>query len=308
MADSSNMEMVVVAIPREDDRVWKISSEKIPHMTMLYLGEPNWTAEQTINAVQYIGHAASMLNRFGMNVDRRGKLGPNEADVLFFSKNWGFKRLLDFQAGLLADSDIKLAYLQAEQYPEWTPHLTLGYPETPAKPDDRDYPIGWVEFDRIAIWTGDSEGPTFQLDDNDSMEVAMSDIPAGFDLEDVLEHYGVKGMKWGQHKKNKHLTPGRKQTDPHSEDATRVGTIKTRVGEQKTTKILSNKELRDAIDRMRLEEDFTKLSKGLDQTRREKSAKFITKLLSDTGKQTADQVVKSQTRSVVDEAIKKAGK
>ena len=31
--------LVIVAIPDENDRVWKVSSEKIPHMTLLFLGD-----------------------------------------------------------------------------------------------------------------------------------------------------------------------------------------------------------------------------------------------------------------------------
>lgn len=308
MADPSRMELVVVAIPREDDEVWKVSSEPKPHMTLLYLGDVNWTPQQVDHTARYIEHASSQLSRFWMSVDRRGVLGDKNADVLFFDKSWSFKKLEQFRHNLLVDRDINNAYLNAAQHPEWTPHLTLGYPETPAKPLVRDYPINGVEFDRIALWTGVSEGPTFQLKSFDSadLEVSMSDIPQGADLEEVLQHYGVKGMKWGQHKKNKHLAPGRKQTEPHSEDARRVGDIKTRVGAQKTTKILSNKELRDALDRMRLEDEFTKLSKGLDKTKKEKAGKFIGKLLSDTGKQTTEQVVKSQSRSIVEDALKKA--
>lgn len=38
----------IVAIPEERDPVWKYSSEKVPHMTLLFLGEaPAW-AERTI--------------------------------------------------------------------------------------------------------------------------------------------------------------------------------------------------------------------------------------------------------------------
>jgi 2'-5' RNA ligase len=302
MADPSTLQLVVVAIPREDDYVWKISSEKVPHMTLLYLGDVNWTPEQVHHAADFVQHASTMLNRFGMGVDRRGKLGADDADVLFFDKSWSFGKLEKFRSNLLTDRDINTAYMSATQYPDWTPHLTLGFPKTPAKPDTRDYPVGWVEFDRIALWIADSEGPTFQLKSGSDFvdDAAWSDIPQGFDVEDVLEHYGVKGMKWGVRKS--------RQTEPNSADADRVGALKTRVSTQKTTKVLSNQELRDALDRMRLEQEFSKVSGGIDKTRTQKAKGFVAKLLIDTGKQTADQVVKSQTRNVVDEAIRKAGK
>ena len=301
MADPSRTELVVVAIPRDDDYVWKVSSEPVPHMILLYLGEVNWTPEQTQHAALFVQHAASLMKRFWMSVDRRGTLGENEADVLFFDKNRSYRELNAFRNNLLVDRDIAAAHQAATQYPEWTPHLTLGYPETPAKPDKRDYGFSGVEFDKIALWLGDSTGPTFQLKSwmDDDLEVAMSEFEKGTDLEKILEHHGVKGMKWGQHRKSK-------QTEPTHSDAAKVDSIKTRVKTQKTTKILGNQELRDALDRMRLEQEFSKLSGGLDKTRIQKSKQFVAKLLIDTGKQTADQAVKTKARSVVDEAMKKA--
>jgi hypothetical protein len=304
MADPSRMELVVVAIPREDDHVWEISSETVPHMTLLYLGAPNWTPEQTQHAALFIQHASSQLHRFWMSVDRRGTLGDQQADVLFFDKNHSAKKLASFRTNLLVDRDINTAYQSVTQYPEWTPHLTLGYPETPAKQDKRDYPISGVEFDKIALWVSDSEGPTFQLKSwaDDDLEVAMSEIELGTSLEDVLAHYGVKGMKWGQHKK------ASRQTEPTHADSEHVGNIKSRVKAQKTTKILSNDEIRAAIDRMRIEQEFSKLSGGLDKTRIQKAKQFVGKLLVDTGKQNVEQTVKSQSQGFINEALKNAGK
>lgn len=298
MADPNNLEVVIVAIPREDDYVWKISSEKVPHMTLLYLGE----MAVTENMVRFVEHASSMLSRFGLGVDRRGKLGPQGADVLFFDKSFSYKKLATFRSQLLADQEIYKAYHSASQYPEWTPHLTLGYPETPAKPDKRDYGFNWVEFDRIAIWTGDSEGPTFQLKSFDSseLEVSMSNFASGTDLDEVLEHYGVKGMKWGQRKKRS------RQTEPDSVDTARVVNLKSGVKAQKTTRHLSNEQLEDAIKRMRLEQEFTKLSGGLDKTRTQKAAKFIAKLVGDAGKQGAQQVTNTEAKSLFEQAMRNA--
>ncbi|HET9787102.1 MAG TPA: hypothetical protein VFP47_08215, partial [Pyrinomonadaceae bacterium] len=77
-----NLELVVVAIPREDDYTWKISSEKVPHMTLMYLGETKINDEKLAHISEYIEHAASQIDRFWMTVDRRGKLGDKDADVL----------------------------------------------------------------------------------------------------------------------------------------------------------------------------------------------------------------------------------
>lgn len=464
MADPSRHELVVVALPRVDDYVNKISSEPVPHVTLLYLGEVDWDDEELRRVSDYIEHATSQLFRFGLGVDRRGILGPNKADVLFFDKSWSFKKVERFRNNLLLDRNINDAYMNAPQFPEWTPHLTLGFPETPAKPDERDYPVGWVEFDRISLWTHDSDGPVYQLKNHDwdgGDVVSMTDIRMGMDFNSFLEHYGVKGMKWGTRKdrkwakniyttrsavkvhnamahrmnngeidkhnadprwtgKNLNENPklatlyykefaklqekvysqavadvhgvspsgshravyvndnngprieirdanarhvdevtepdlviqikqnalgqveeintaeegiaahsaadeflahygvkgmkwgqrkkSSRQTEPNSADANRTLDIKARVKTQKTTRILSNQELRESLDRMRLEQEFSKLSGGLDKTRIQKSKAFVGKLLIDTGKQNVEQVVKGQSQGLINEALKNAGK
>jgi len=168
--------VAIVAIPSQDDYVWKISSEKVPHMTMLFLGE--LTDPEVLTRIeQYVEHVASTsMHPFGMSVDYRGELGPDNADVLFFENDYG-KMVKNARSYMLDNADILQAYNSTEQYPEWTPHLTLGYPTAPAKPDDRDYPgIHWVNFDRIALWVDNYDGPEFRLKHDDhAMEVSMSE-------------------------------------------------------------------------------------------------------------------------------------
>ena len=192
------MSLVVVAIPREDDYVWKISSEKKPHCTLLFLGEDTGRANEV---AAFIQHAITIgsIEPFGLSVDYRGTLGADNADVLFFRQDWATKRLAEFRSMLLKDNTIRSAYDSADQFPVWNPHLTLGYPTAPAKKDDRDYPgIHWVEFDRIALWTGNFEGPEFRLTYNDVWEEMSMSIEE--QVADLLTHSGVKGMKWGVRK------------------------------------------------------------------------------------------------------------
>ena len=79
--------VAIVAIPNDEDYVWKISSEKIPHMTILNLGGA-LSDEDMATVMGYVQHAANTsLKRFGLSVDKRGKLGVNDADVIFFDPN-----------------------------------------------------------------------------------------------------------------------------------------------------------------------------------------------------------------------------
>ena len=192
--------IAIVAIPEDTDPVWKMSSEKIPHITLLYGEGPLRDEEGTIQFVKHVVDGS--MTRFGLSVNRRGTLGDKDADVLFFDKMFT-ENLRNTRAFFLANEDLAVAYQKAEQFPNWTPHLTLGYPDAPAKENPNDYSISWVNFDRIAIWTGDFTGPEFDLGNGDNMEldVSMSDIP-GFDS---FMHSGTKGMKWGVRRDERNL-------------------------------------------------------------------------------------------------------
>lgn len=301
LSHGERRQLVIVALPTEDDPVRKYSSEKEPHLTLLYLGEPNFNDSDMKHLVDYVEHAASFLPRFGLNVDRRGELGDKHADVLFFTKRWS-KDVAKFRDHLLQDDLINHAYQSADQFPEWTPHLTMGFPDKPAKKDDREYAkFTWVSFDRIAIWLEDSVGPTFQLkDEYADMEVAMTELKRGETLEEILEHYGVKGMKWGTRKGRRTLAD--------STDSTRAKIIKGTVKTEKSTEHLTNSQLKEAIERMRLEQEFSRISGGLDKTRVQKSKQFIAKLLIDSGKQTAQQVATNELKTRVDQTINNARK
>ena len=215
---SSNL--VIVAIPEENDRVWKVSSEKIPHMTLLFLGDS--TKVSNLDQIMlFVEHAASTsLKRFYLPVDHRGELGDDKADVLFFKKGrYDFKAVYDFRQLLLKDHNIKTAYDSSTQFeaPEatglpgqsWIPHLTLGYPETLAKPipDDQLSNFYDVSFNKIAVWIGDFEGPEFLLKDyweefNEMeipMDVAMSDLPKQVEIEDSMAQTADLGAEFLAH-------------------------------------------------------------------------------------------------------------
>lgn len=242
----------IMAIPAAEDPVWKISSEKVPHMTMLFLGNK---LDNLDRVVEFIGHVASTsMNKFYLDVDRRGVLGSDSADVLFFG-NYGIDKLKDVRTYLLGDPNISKAYNSTEQYPEWTPHMTLGYPETPAKPDTREFPtLNSVVFDRIALWTGDYEGVEFPLKTRNDHPLSMSDMG-----EEFLEHYGIKGMKWGI--RRDHIDAGAafvKSAYLPSADAKKAKTVqvKAKLGGVHS---LNNHEMSMVIRRMELEQRYRDL-------------------------------------------------
>lgn len=288
----------VVAIPSQDDYVWNLSSEKVPHMTICAFEDPGWSAEQLSHVLEYTEHAASLLNRFGMSVDHRGELGEKKADVLFFDTSWKYK-IETFRSNILADPLINAAvHGDDHQFDKWVMHLTMGFPESPAKKDTRDYPgTSWVNFDRIAFWTGEYSGPTFRLGSEDRGLAEVAYMSEHDYAADVLEHYGVKGMKWGVRRKSR-------QVEPSSDESRATSKSLGRAKKNKTTRVLTNAELRQAIERMRLEQEFSKLSGGVDKTFIQKGAGFASKILTDAGKQSVQQVANNQAKKQVDGLLK----
>lgn len=288
--------VVIVAIPSEDDYVWKISSEKIPHMTLLYLGEIK-PGPELARIESFLQHVADTeLRRFYMDVDRRDELGPDKADVVFF-KNREDSEISIARQFMLQDTDIRLRFNSSDQFPEWTPHLTLGYPATPAKVDSRDYPgINWVNFDKLALWVGDFEGPEFLLKEREEVSLAMSEI-----VTNILEHHGVKGQKWGVRKAERSSSNVTIRTNPGK--STRVKTVGGkghRIHDDAATALrfkqkakasgvhtLSNAELKKLVERLNLEQQHSRLtgkSKG-------EGRKFAEEQLKSVGRQKVASVI-----------------
>lgn len=241
--------LAIVAIPPVDDYVWRVSSQKVPHLTLLALGDAG--SQDTDRMAQFLEHTANTsLRRFGLDVTHRGELGDDKADVLFFGKH-GLKDLRNFRSFLLTNDEIHRAYQSTFQFPEWTPHLTMGFPDSPAKPDTRDWPgTSWVNFDRVALWTGDFEGPTFELKFDEWDEMMQLDA----DAEKALAHFGVRGMKWGVRRTRSQIDSGA------SEDHTNAKAAREKARKGGGTKALSNKELQDLITRANLETQYAKIS------------------------------------------------
>src|SRR4051812_20848156 len=117
--------LIIAAIPDENDHVWKVSSDKIPHLTLLFLGDAD-KVQNLEDIILFVEHAANtMLRRFYLTVDRRDELGADQADVLFFKSNRpDAKAVKDFRTALLKDDNVRTAYDSATQFDNmWQPHL-----------------------------------------------------------------------------------------------------------------------------------------------------------------------------------------
>lgn len=84
-------------------------------------------------------------------------------------------------------------------------------------------------------------------------------------VEDVLEHYGIKGMKWG-------VRRTRAQIDADSADTTAKKAVQERIKTNRgSTDPLSNQELQTFITRVQLEQQYSTLVAKEAQTRKANS-------------------------------------
>lgn len=106
-------------------------------------------------------------------------------------------------------------------------------------------------------------------------------------VADFLQHFGVKGMKWGK-----------KKNPAHSEAAASKSVRLT--AKKKGIHTVSNKELQTAIERMRLEQDF----KRLKVNEKSVATRWIASTLLEAGKREVQtRVAKKATGFIAKKAV-----
>lgn len=109
-------------------------------------------------------------------------------------------------------------------------------------------------------------------------------------VEEFLEHFGVKGMKWGKKKL------------PVSRDASFKAGIKNEVRRNKISAV-SNADLQKAIERMRLEQDF----KRLKVNEQSGVTRWLSSMLLEIGKREVQAVAAKKIAAVVAKKVATGG-
>lgn len=131
-------------------------------------------------------------------------------------------------------------------------------------------------------------------------------------LDDILEHYGIKGMRWGvrrtdeqlarargrRKKEGKPVTPTKKSADAAAAEESRKKAKKGGV------EALSNEELQQLNTRLNLEQQYTKLA-GPSGTK-SAGAKFAKDLVVNVGKQQVTRVANEQAAKAIAKTLAKA--
>ena len=100
-------------------------------------------------------------------------------------------------------------------------------------------------------------------------------------MDNTLQHWGIKGMKWGIRRyqnKDGSLTPAGKKR--YSDSSTSVN----------VTSSLTDDELRKKINRLQLEKQYRDLMKPAEQKKRNAGKEFVQDVLKNSGKNIATQL------------------
>ena len=142
----------IFLLPHSDHPVNAMSTEDMPHVTTVWLGDLGEDFDISPGDIrQDVRTEAAKFQATYADVMQRGTLGDNEADVLFLDVT----SLAPLRDAMLSHETIHDQMKKAERHPEWTPHLTLGYPDRPSSAADGDLPTD-ILFDRVALWVGNS--------------------------------------------------------------------------------------------------------------------------------------------------------
>jgi hypothetical protein len=107
-------------------------------------------------------------------------------------------------------------------------------------------------------------------------------------LDEVLAHYGVKGMKWGVNRGR------RRPSAPDSPDAAQAKAVRSQIKSNRGTDSLSNQDLRALVQRMSLEQQYSQLSAN----RASFGKRFVTGVLKNVGTQQATSVLNEQATNL----------
>lgn len=116
---------------------------------------------------------------------------------------------------------------------------------------------------------------------------------------DILEHYGIKGMRWG-------VRRSRAQIDADSSDTIAVKEVFTKVKSNSgSTGPLSNKELQLVITRLNLEQQYSNLTTQANAKKKNAGQKFASDIIQNVAKKQITRIANDMLAEQVNQYMKK---
>lgn len=124
--------------------------------------------------------------------------------------------------------------------------------------------------------------------------------------KDELYHYGIKGQKWGVRRfqnKDGSLTPAGRKRQKQNDDGP-IHEDYSKSHNTKSVKSMSDKELRDRINRLNMERQYAQLT----ATEKSMGRKIVSEVLLNVGKELAKEYLKNYAKKGIEEALKRSAK
>jgi hypothetical protein len=125
------------------------------------------------------------------------------------------------------------------------------------------------------------------------------------DVEEFLEHYGVKGMKWGVRKADKTLGTHTKWA--YKGTGKKKTKSKSGASSSDHVKKLSDEELKAHIARLDLERRYSELSNPQNKAKANKGAKLVDDILTQSGKKLGTTLLSGAGALAVAMVLEKKG-
>lgn len=306
-ASTGNTTAAIMATPAPLEPIRLVGNEE-KHATLLYFGETNTlpaNARQML--LDSVEQASQMLFPFEERVHEVTRLGNDNPPALV-AKLRG-DSLTQIRNLFLMNPEVKGYLSNTQQFPSFTPHVTLGYPDFAEEVLLKVLmqQIWRVNFDRLSVWWNDERFDfNFGLAESDSL--AMSDAVNNFlaayvevDPDNDAEQHGVKGQRWGIRRKVDTSTGLVARTDSADQiHATRIAKKLKSGG----TGALSNKDLKDFSERIRLEQEFNRANTSAEA---QKGQSFVTRFLKSQGQRQFNRVADKALDIAIEKAIEQAG-
>lgn len=122
-------------------------------------------------------------------------------------------------------------------------------------------------------------------------------------IDDVLAHFGIKGMRWGVRRPRGSDGHVEGESHPHATDAEKATEYHTRA-KSSGTHTLSNQELQHLVNRMNLEQQYGRLTTP-QKSALAKGGKFVGEVLVQVGKQQVARLASDLVTKQVAGALKK---
>lgn len=193
--EQANTSATVMALPAPGPLDALLAPGQPPlHMTVFYFGDATELSEEAHDGVLELLSDAATSHHPGPSgtVNGYARLGKDNALVALVES-----QTLSVLRDLLSQTSLVSTLLAGvEQYPQWIPHITLGYGDQVPPQDQLDALVGqWVTFESLALWWGDEqnalpfgggdESDDESDDEDDLAELnAMLDPAHGFDEDD----------------------------------------------------------------------------------------------------------------------------